>query len=326
MPKLLEPPKQDQPAEFDAFSSYLPAERAQPSRGRWRLALSLFLATFASTYFVAAFGSGAQAAGVSEPSTLFEALAAILIALRLGFVDGLSYAFGVMAILTAHELGHYFQARRYGVPASLPYFIPMPLTPFGTMGAIIAMRSRTADPKALFDLAITGPLAGLVPALALSTIGLRLSRVELVETTAAENYLTLGEPLIFKLLSFLTLGPLEEGSTVVLHPIAFAGWVGIFITALNLLPIGQLDGGHILYTLLPRAAHAVSITFLAAAVVAVVVGGLWHWSVLILILLLIGVRHPPTADGDPIERKRAVLGWATLLFVVVGFTPTPFLF
>ncbi len=275
-----------------------PAAFEPPPRPRWRLPLILFVATCASTFLVGTWSSGAA--------------------------GGAAYALSIMTILTAHEFGHFLQARRYGVPASLPYFIPMPLTPFGTMGAIIAMRSRTADARALFDLAITGPLAGLVPALALSAIGLKLSTVELLETTAEEGYLTLGEPLVFELLSYLVRGPLEEGTTLVLHPIAFAGWVGIFITALNLLPIGQLDGGHILYTLLPDKAHSISIAALGAAIVAVVALGLWHWSVLILLLLLLGVRHPPTAeDSAPLGRRRVVLGWLTLLFLFLGFTPTP---
>ena len=295
------PPMADSGQSPEAGPTGAPADEPRPedpTAPRWRLPLLLFVATCLSTFLVGTLGSG--------------------------IAGGLAYAVSVMTILTAHELGHYAQARRYGVPASLPFFIPMPLTPFGTMGAIIAMRSRTADARALFDLAITGPLAGLVPAIALSTIGLKLSTVQPLEKTAEQSYLTLGEPLIFKLLSFLTLGPLPEDSTVLLHPIAFAGWVGIFITALNLLPIGQLDGGHILHTLLPRRAYAVSVIVLAAATAAVVVGQLWHWSLLIVILLFLGVRHPPTANGSsPLGRRRKVLGWLTLLFIFVGFTPTP---
>ncbi len=275
-----------------------PPEPAPPPRLRWRLPLVLFVATCLSTFFAGAISSG--------------------------HAGGLAYAACVMTILTSHELGHYFQARRYRVPASLPYFIPMPVTLFGTMGAIIAMRARTADSRALFDLAITGPLAGLVPAIAFSALGLKLSTVQVLDATAERTYVTLGEPLIFKLLSFLILGPLEEGTTVLLHPVAFAGWVGIFITALNLLPIGQLDGGHILYTLLPKRAHAISVAMLAAAAAAVVFGRLWQWSLLILLLLFFGVRHPPTAEGSgPLDRRRRVLGWLTLLFLFAGFTPTP---
>ncbi len=289
------------PPEHSEPTSDLPADVTTPPSGSprppWRLSLALFLATCASTFLI----------------------------------GGPAYALSIMTILGAHEMGHYVQARRYGVPASLPYFIPFPLTAFGTLGALIVMRSRNAGNRALFDLAITGPLAGIGPAILLSAIGLRLSTVKLLEETEQGNYLSLGEPLIFKLLSYLTLGPLEEGTTVVLHPIAFAGWVGIFITALNLLPIGQLDGGHILYTLVPAKAHMVSKAILGIAIGAIALDAalgwslaIWPWSLMITILLLMGVRHPPTAYGSaPINRKRRLLGWATLLFVLVGFTPTP---
>ncbi len=264
-------------------------------------------------------------------------------------VAGVAFSLAVMTILTLHELGHYLQTRRYSVPATLPFFIPMPLPPFGTMGAIIRMQPRVASPRELFDIAVSGPLAGLAPALAFSTLGLYLSKVENV-ATAARPHLVLGEPLarllstfqlnsladrlppetvffgqpmIFKLLSFLTLGPLDKGDAIVLHPLAWAGWVGIFITSINLLPIGQLDGGHILYTLLPRKAYRISSWILVGAVVTVILGQMWQWALFVLVLLWIGIRHPPGALGKPLDRRRMILGWMTLLFVVVGFTPTP---
>lgn len=266
-----------------------PAPPPEPRGPRWALPSFLFIATCFSTFLV----------------------------------GGPAFAASLMFILLAHELGHYLQARRYGVPASLPYFIPMPFTPIGTMGAVIGMRPHSAHTRALFDLAITGPIAGLIPALVASYAGLRMSTVGVIEEGG--NFLRLGEPLVFKLLSQLIFGPLPEGHDVTLHPIAFAGWVGIFITALNLLPIGQLDGGHILYTLLPRYAYPVSLALLAAAAVAVVVGGYWQWSLLILLLALIGARHPPTANQTPLSRGRQLLGALMLLFVFVGFTPTPFI-
>lgn len=235
--------------------------------------------------------------------------------------NGWIYALAVMTILTAHELGHFFQSVRYRIPASLPFFIPMPFSPIGTLGAIIGMQARIAHARALFDIAITGPLAGLVPTLIFSIVGLRLSTV--VSSTGLGG-LELGEPLLFKLLSLLTFGPLPEGQTVLLHPLAFAGWVGLLVTSLNLVPIGQLDGGHILYALIGRRAHAVALVLLGGAMVAVVVGGYWSWVLMILLLVLIGPLHPPTADDQmPLGRARRILGWATLLFLLVGFTPTP---
>ncbi len=257
---------------------------------RRRLPLALFLATILSTFLV----------------------------------GGPIYCVAVMTILTAHELGHYLQARRYGIPASLPYFIPMPITPFGTMGAIIAMRPHRAYTLALFDLAITGPLAGLALALPASVVGLALS--DFAPRPEPGEALLFGTPLIFDWLASLILGPAPEGQILMIHPLAFAGWVGIFITALNLLPIGQLDGGHILFALMPERAHAASMTLMAAAIASVAAWGLWHWSLMILILLFFGLRHPPMAyGGPPLDRRRRILGWATLSFVIIGFTPEPFI-
>jgi membrane-associated protease RseP (regulator of RpoE activity) len=236
---------------------------------------------------------------------------------------GLPFAVALMTTLLAHELGHFFQARRYGVPASLPYFIPMPLSPIGTMGALIVMQPGKGDRRSLFDIAVTGPLAGLIPALLFSVIGLRTSQV--VQMADQPMGLILGEPPLFRLLAYLTFGPLGEGQDIALHPIAFAGWVGIFITALNLIPIGQLDGGHILYSLLLRRGHLVARALLLAAIVAVFIWGYWGWMLMILLLVLMGPAHPPTAnDHVSLGTGRSVLGWASLLFVLVGFTPVPF--
>ncbi len=260
-----------------------------PQRRRLLLPLLLFVATCASTYLT----------------------------------GGLAFCLALMITLTAHELGHFIQALRYRVPASLPYFIPLPISPIGTMGAVIAMHSNMGNRRSLFDIGITGPLAGLVPALTFSVVGLWLSEVRTVAQDAP--MMTLGEPLIFKFLVYCRFGALAANTDVFLHPIAFAGWVGIFITALNLIPIGQLDGGHVLYALLRRQAHLVSLTLLVAAVVAVALYGYWGWTLMILLLLLIGPRHPPTANDEmELGTGRTILGYLALLFVFVGFTPTPF--
>jgi membrane-associated protease RseP (regulator of RpoE activity) len=238
-------------------------------------------------------------------------------------VGGVAFAVPLMFILTTHELGHFFQAVRYRVPASLPFFIPMPLSPIGTMGAVIGMQAHVCNRKALYDIGITGPLAGLVPALVCSVIGLRLS--EVVEVAGRRDIVMLGEPLLFKLLSFLTFGPLAENQDVLLHPLAFAGWVGIFITGLNLMPIGQLDGGHVLYALLLKRAHPLATFVLFAAVVGVALFGYWGWSLMLMLLFVMGPEHPPTADDSvPLVTARTILGWLTLGFVVLGFTPQPF--
>jgi membrane-associated protease RseP (regulator of RpoE activity) len=139
--------------------------------------------------------------------------------------------------------------------------------------------------------------------------------------------LQLGEPLLFQLFSYLTVGPLPEGQDVMLHPMAYAGWVGIFITALNLMPIGQLDGGHVLYALLRQRAHVVSLSVLAAAAIGMVLLQYWSWMLMIVLLAMLGVRHPPTQNDDvPLGIIRTIMGWLALAFVIVGFTPTPVIF
>jgi membrane-associated protease RseP (regulator of RpoE activity) len=243
-------------------------------------------------------------------------------------VGGWAYALPVMTILICHEAGHFLQARRYGVHASLPYFIPMPLFFIGTMGAVIAMDARNGDRRAMFDIGITGPLAGLVPTIVFCVVGLQLSKVDV--PTFYPDALPVGEPLILTWLVRLTFGDLPPGHDVFLHPLAKAGWVGLLVTALNLFPIGQLDGGHILYALLRKKAHGVATLLLLGAVAAVFIGGFWHprlwgWWLMLVLLILIGPKHPPTANDDvPLGTVRHVLGWLTLAFLPLGFTPIPF--
>lgn len=240
------------------------------------------------------------------------------------------YALPVMVILVCHEAGHFIQARRYGVDCSLPYFLPMPLSPLGTMGAVIAMDARVGDRKALFDIGITGPLAGLIPTLVCCIVGLQWSKLG---PMASDPRDILGEPLLFKGLAYLTFGHLAPGKDVLLHPMAYAGWVGLLITSLNLFPIGQLDGGHVLYGLLRRRAHAVAWGLLVGAMATVVVVGFFvdhrvlSWLLMICLLFFIGPRHPRTAnDYVPLGPARTVLGWLTLAFLPFGFTPVPFNF
>jgi len=243
-------------------------------------------------------------------------------------VNGVAYAIAVMFILTAHELGHFFQAVRYRIPASLPMFIPMPFSPLGTMGAVIGMAPGQGDRKALFDVAVSGPIAGLIPSLICCVWGLQLSEVvHLQVAPGAAAPLMLGEPLVFKFISHFIFGPLPVGMDIQLHPIAFAGWVGLLITALNLFPIGQLDGGHTLYALLGRRAHFIARLTWAGCLAAMVVSGNWGWSIMLLLVWMMGTDHPPTAnDSVPLGGLRKFIGWALLLFVPFGFTPTPFVF
>jgi membrane-associated protease RseP (regulator of RpoE activity) len=264
------------------------------------LPLALFLLTCASTYWVA---------WADSHSVKYS----------------LMYSGAVIFILTAHEMGHYVQTRRYGVPASLPYFIPMPASIIGTMGAVIAMRGHMGDRKSLYDIGISGPLAGLVPALIFSAIGLSLSTPAPMSAIKGET--SLGVPLIFRLMISHYFGELPPNTGVDLHPFAFAGWVGVLITSLNLVPIGQLDGGHILYALLREKAWAVATFLLLFAIGWTILTRNPTFTIMLFLLALIGPNHPPTADDNvPLGFGRIVLGWLTLGFILLGFTPRPLQF
>jgi membrane-associated protease RseP (regulator of RpoE activity) len=219
-------------------------------------------------------------------------------------------------------MGHFIQARRYGVYSSLPFFIPMPVEPIGTMGAVIGMSSSITNRRALFDIGISGPLAGLVPTILFCTLGL------IYDSHLGQNnpYAPqIGEPLLFKLLAWLRFGPIPEHQTVFIGSMTLAGWVGLLITALNLFPIGQLDGGHVLYALLRRKAHWAATLLLVGAIVAVVLFRYYWWTLMLVLLMFMGPKHPPTVDDDlPLGTWRTVLGWATLAFLPLGFTPNPF--
>lgn len=240
---------------------------------------------------------------------------------------GLQYAIPVMAILVAHELGHYFQALRYRVPASPPFFLPMPFSPIGTMGAVIFQSPGYADRKAMFDIAISGPLAGLVlalPAAWFGLVGIDAIGLAGAEVTAQTSGLVFGDPLILQWMYSLHFGQLAEHQVVSATPLLFAGWVGIFITALNMLPVGQLDGGHILYTLIGRRAHWIAWLVIAGAAGWMIYSQDLAYGIFLLLLLKMGPKHPPTRDDTvPLGATRTLLGWITLAFLVIGFTPQP---
>lgn len=237
---------------------------------------------------------------------------------------GPAYCIGILLILLSHEMGHYLMCRRYGLIATLPFFIPLPLiSPFGTLGAIILMRRASRDRRVQFDIGIAGPLAGIVPAIAVLAWGLARSEV-VMEFPVDTPTLRLGSSLLYAGLRGLVLTGLPEGAKVMLHPAAYAGWAGLFVTALNLIPVGQLDGGHVVRGLLGRHAPKVFILVMIGLVGLALYNPLWWAFVLLLLLMLLRRRLPEVDDSRPLGVGRVILGILALAIFVLCFTPRPF--
>jgi membrane-associated protease RseP (regulator of RpoE activity) len=236
-------------------------------------------------------------------------------------IDGLAFSLPLMTILTCHEFGHYIQTRRYGIYSSLPYFIPLPFVPFGTMGAVIGMDSSIPSRRALFDIGISGPLAGLIPTLVFIYYGIKWSYVVQVGIGSEIVY---AQPLLFQYFVYWIHGAIPIDTTLYLHPVAKAGWVGLFLTSLNLLPLGQLDGGHVIYAILKSRAKYLSWFVFYVILLVVIYLQLWQWTLILVLFLFFGVTHPKTSnDKDPLGIVRSILGWATLTLILLGLTPTP---
>lgn len=268
------------------------------------LNLFLFIATVFTTLLAGAIQQGVNA--LRDPAEL---------------IVGIPFSFTLMAILLTHEMGHYVASRHHRVAATLPYFIPAPSL-IGTFGAFIRMTSPIMNKRALLDIGASGPIAGFVIAILAVAVGLRYSTV--VEAAPVEG-LALGSPLIFSLISDWMIGPIPDNYDVLLHPIAFAGWIGLFVTALNLIPIGQLDGGHIIYAIFGRHHRMVSIGMIPILILIGFTGwpGWFLWAVLPLIF---GIQHPPLLDPEsPLDPHRRAVGWISLAILALCFTPTPFM-
>ncbi|MGE4222992.1 MAG: site-2 protease family protein [Vicinamibacterales bacterium] len=240
------------------------------------------------------------------------------------WLGGLSFSAPVLAILGAHEFGHYAACRYYDVDATLPWFLPAPLPLTGTLGAFIRLREPIPHPRALFDIAVAGPLAGFVVAVPLLVVGIAWSRV--IPVPENGGGLLLGDPLLFQLFERLLWGDIPDAQALFVHPTGLAAWFGLLATALNLFPFGQLDGGHITYALFGRRARWLSAATLLATV-ALAYGSLsWGaWSVLLLLMTAVhGVGHPPTLDdGESLGRGRRWLAVVAALVLVLCFTPRP---
>lgn len=241
-------------------------------------------------------------------------------------LDGLAFSLTMMTILMTHEMGHYLAARYYHVDATLPFFMPAP-TLIGTFGAFIRIRSAIVSKKSLFDIGIAGPLAGFAMLILPMWVGVYQSKV--IPGIATRGDLIYGTPLILRIFEWFTF-PGISSTDIYLHPVARAAWVGLLATALNLLPIGQLDGGHILYAFLGEKTRILSRIFatMLAGLGAIELftsdykaGYLWlFWAA---ILFLFGMRHPTIIDPSPLSRTRRWLAFLALIIFILSFTPAP---
>jgi len=278
--------------------------RIRPRPRPWWPNALLLVLTFLSLLYVGA----VQQAGIDDRT-------------EISLWQGLPYALSLLLILGTHELGHFFAARHHKVSVTLPYFIPMPLFFFGTLGAFIQLREPMRNRKILFDVGAAGPLAGLVVAVPILLIGLATSTVEPLPT---EGYILEGDSLFYAAAKTLIFGHYLPGGgeDVFINQLAKAGWTGLFITGLNLIPLGQLDGGHVIYTLLGRRAQRLYFPLVTTFLVLSFFNSSWLlWT--ILLFFLGRVYATPMDTITPLDARRRRLGWATLVIFVLVFVPNP---
>jgi len=282
-------------------------------RRRVTLPLVLFVATCLSTFWVGAARWRPQAYSAADMPKVIAA----------NWQQGLTYMGAVLAILLTHEMGHFLQTVRYGIPASYPLCIPVPFSLIGTMGAVISMDGMRANRKQIFDIGIAGPLAGLVVAAPILYIGvLKLD----LKVPAAPNDIQLYNPVIVRwMIEWMHPDFVPQAAWVSvsqLNPFFMAGWVGMLITGLNMLPVSQLDGGHTIYALFGRDAYKIARAFIIIAIVYVVLNleEAAIWSPMLILVILLGIHHPPTAD-DTVELDdfRWILGVASMAIPVLCF-------
>lgn len=283
----------------------LPHTFARGSSQRPGVAALLFALTIVSCLFV-----GAQMAASPDATRLNWRL-----------LEGLPFAGGLLAILLAHEFGHYLVARRLGSPTSLPYFIPMPFGPFGTLGAVITAGAPIRNRRHLLAIGAAGPLAGLVVAIPVLLWGLNLSEI----APALPPYQQEGNSLLYLALKYLVFGRIlpAGGEDVWVHPLAFAGWAGLFVTGLNLLPVGQLDGGHIAYALLGRRRAGILGWIMIAAMAGLTF--LWTgWALWLVLMITVGrVQDMPLDDLTELTQGQRVAAAFMLVLFVLVFVPVP---
>lgn len=237
------------------------------------------------------------------------------------FYKGLPFAITLLLILGIHESGHYFLCKLHRIPATVPYFIPMPNI-LGTMGAFIKIKGAITNRRALLDIGMAGPLAGFIIALPATIIGYILSPIV---PTPLEEGLVLGNSILTWILEKTLIPIPEPGYGIMLHPIGFAGYIGLFVTAMNLLPVGQLDGSHVITALLGEKQHLIAkITLILLVFSGMFWSGWWLWVVL---LLITGIKHPVIRyDARGLDSTRKILAWITIAIFILTFVPVPFSF
>ncbi len=295
-----------------------PDAEAQWERPRDRLWLHVLLlvATIGTTTAV---GASHWYSFASDFGTLVPTGAPMSLA-----VNGLWYALTFLIILGSHEAGHYLACRHYGVDASLPFFLPVPFPLTGTAGAFIRIRDPITSKQVLFDVGVAGPIAGFVVLIPLLFAGIAMSRV--VPLPPQMEGIELGEPLLYRLAAWMVWGHIPSGLSLNIHPMAFAAWFGMLATALNLIPIGQFDGGHVAYAVLGRRSRWITIGALGAAIALSFYSSSWiMWTVIAVVLLYkFGWQHPPIWDEHvPLDRRRVWVAVFALIMLALCFTPAP---
>jgi len=293
---------------------------AGPQTREWVISAILFIATVLSTAFAGLFFESGEA-------DFFSAVAAVMLKPYL-LLGGTAFSLTLVTVLLAHEMGHFFACRYYGIRCTPPFFIPIPISIAGTLGAFIRIKSPFPHKKALFDVGIAGPLAGFLFVLPALVIGIAFSH--LIPKGGLEGAIYFGEPLIFRWIGQCVLGYSPASQDMIASPIAMGAWIGLLATSLNLLPIWQLDGGHIAYAVLGSKRQRKLSIAAAIALMAVSFAGWPFPSYLLfgLLLLLFGMRsrfyHPPTlSESGEIGRIRSVLSVAALVILILCFTPVP---
>ena len=321
----LSPESQRQPSVFVANEAFVPLSPApeQPflteemlrtPKRRVAIPVTLFILACLSTFW----------AGTTIWSPFEYQWAELRLAILANWHSGLTYMACVIGILMFHEMGHFLMTLRFQIPASLPYFIPFPVSNIGTMGAVIAMAGYRANRRQTFDIGIAGPLAGLVLAVPILLIGVKT--LDLSQT--GYGSFAVDCPLLVRLV-IRWLRPEHAHVTHIwvsqMNPFFMAAWVGLLITGLNMVPISQLDGGHVTYTLFGKWAHWIARGFLIFVLAYIVIARAYMWTLMVVLVTLIGTDHPPTAnDHMPLGRGRYILGLVSLVIPALCFPPRGF--